>query len=612
MFEIASVIILGILAQWVAWRSRVPAILPLIIIGLLVGPFSPWWTPNGTVFLQPIFQADSGRGLFPGKNLFAFVSLAIGIILFEGSLTLKWQELQRMGPAIIKLISIGSLVTFIGGGAAAHWLVGLSWPMSLMFSSLIIVTGPTVIAPILRNTPLSSNVATLLKWESILIDPVGAFVAVIVYEIIVSTRGGQAFSGEELLVFLRMALTGMALGSIGAYAFYQIIKKEWVPPYLLNPFALGYVLFVFVVSNLAVHESGLLSMVVMGVLLANADLPRLKEVLHFKESLTILLVSVLFILLAANIKLADLDLILDNPATLVLFALVVLLLRPLAVLLSTLGDPFVLREKIFVALVGPRGIVAAGIASLLGQNLVERGLPGAKFITPLVLLVVVGTVFLVAVAIKPLARLLRVVERQSQGILLLGANLANRLIGQYFKSKGQEITLVDLNEANIQQAQKLGLNALTANIYNDDLETQLELSRVGFLLALTGNPEVNAYALRKLAGTYGENGAYRFLSPEERSTAAEQSGGPYFSPTDDYLNFQEIARDYPHIHELQISTEDDLAAQLAQITWVQQRIPLVIWDKAGNWYPLPADFATFAPSPGQLTLAYLGKKIESL
>ena len=190
MIELAGIVILGIIAQWVAWRLKLPAILPLILIGLLVGPISTLYTDDGSKLIEPIWNGE--KGLFPGDGLYYFVSLAISIILFEGGLTLKRSEIRNLGPVITKLITVGTLVTFFGAGLAAHYIFDLSWQMSFLFSALIIVTGPTVITPILRNIPLKKNVSTVLKWEGILIDPIGALVAVLVFEFISSFIGTQA------------------------------------------------------------------------------------------------------------------------------------------------------------------------------------------------------------------------------------------------------------------------------------------------------------------------------------------------------------------------------------------------------------------------------------
>ncbi|HHH49663.1 MAG TPA: cell shape-determining protein, partial [Saprospiraceae bacterium] len=190
MVEFAGIIVLGIFAQWLAWRYKVPAILPLILIGLGVGPISTLYTEDGLKLIEPIFDIKTGHGLFPGQSLFYFVSLSIGIILFEGGLTLKKKEIEGVGASIVRLITMGSAVTFVGAGLAAHYIMNLNWDISFLFAGLIIVTGPTVIAPILQNIPLNRNVATVLKWEGILIDPIGALVAVLVFEFIVSSHGG--------------------------------------------------------------------------------------------------------------------------------------------------------------------------------------------------------------------------------------------------------------------------------------------------------------------------------------------------------------------------------------------------------------------------------------
>ncbi|NRA50325.1 MAG: cation:proton antiporter, partial [Phaeodactylibacter sp.] len=301
MLELAGIIVLGIFAQWLAWRTKVPAILPLILIGLLVGPISTFFTHDGEKLLEPLLLKgeEGGIGIFPDKYLFSFVSLAIGVILFEGGLTLKKKEIEGVGPAILKMITVGSLITFIGAGLAAHYIMELNWAVSFLFGALIIVTGPTVIAPILQNIPLNRNVSTVLKWEGILIDPIGALVAVLVFEFIRSAEGGVEFTSHALISFFQILLIGLAMGAMAGYALYQLIIRELIPHYLLNVFTLAMVLLIFVFSDVLAHESGLLSVVVMGMVLGNMDVPWLKEILSFKESLSVLLISILFIILAA-------------------------------------------------------------------------------------------------------------------------------------------------------------------------------------------------------------------------------------------------------------------------------------------------------------------------
>ncbi|NNF19541.1 MAG: cell shape-determining protein, partial [Flavobacteriaceae bacterium] len=266
MVELAGIIILGILAQWVAWRLKLPAILPLILIGLLVGPIATLFTENGQKIIEPIWNGSIG--LFRGDGLYYFVSLAISIILFEGGLTLRRSEVANIGPVITKLITIGTLTTFIAAGIAAHLIFGLSWQISFLFSSLIIVTGPTVITPILRNIPLKKDVSAVLKWEGILIDPIGALVAVLVYEFI-SVGDGETYTTKGLIDFGKILLFGFTFGFTFAHALAFVIKKNWIPHYLLNVVALSTVLGVFVMSDQFAHESGLLAVVIMGMVLGN-------------------------------------------------------------------------------------------------------------------------------------------------------------------------------------------------------------------------------------------------------------------------------------------------------------------------------------------------------
>ena len=242
MIELAGIIILGILAQWVAWRFKIPAILPLILIGLLVGPIaSEFLSGDGSKWIEPVW--DGTKGLFPGEGLYSFVSLAISIILFEGGLTLKRSEIKNVGPVITKLITLGSTVTFIFAAIVAHYLFGLRWDLCFLFSGLIIVTGPTVITPILRNIPLKRDVSTVLKWEGILIDPIGALVAVLVFEFI-SVGGDSAFTKTALIEFGKIVLFGTTFGFTFAHALVFVINRKLIPHYLLNVVSLSVVLLV--------------------------------------------------------------------------------------------------------------------------------------------------------------------------------------------------------------------------------------------------------------------------------------------------------------------------------------------------------------------------------
>ncbi|WP_340157363.1 sodium:proton antiporter [uncultured Maribacter sp.] len=603
MLELAGIIILGILAQWVAWRLKLPAILPLILIGLIVGPLSTLYTEDGSKIIEPIWNGD--KGLFPGEGLYYFVSLAISIILFEGGLTLKRSEIKNIGPVITKLITLGSLTTFFGAALAAYFLFGLSWQLCFLFSALIIVTGPTVITPILRNIPLKKDVSAILKWEGILIDPIGALAAVLVYEFI-SVGEGQAYTVTALIEFGKILLFGFTFGFTFAHALTFLIKKNFIPHYLLNVVSLSVVLGVFVMSDVFAHESGLLAVVVMGMVMGNTDLPNIKELLYFKESLSILLISILFILLAANIDIADLELIFTWK-TIALFLSIVLIIRPLGVFLSSIGSNLKFNEKLFISWVGPRGIVAAGIASLFGSKLLSKGEAGAEYITPLVFMIVLGTVLLNATTARVFAKLIGVFLNKSEGILILGASKVSRLIGDYLHKNDRHVVLIDNNQSNIDKANKLGLEAISANIYSDNLTDNIELNDIGYLMALTPNSDINKYAINKFQDAFGENGSFRLVDADEMSDPENNPKEGLFSHTDDFIKLTEAARKFPAIHEIELHDTEHYEG-LIEITKADADIvPLFLLDPDGDIHIITAFSKDFTDIQKGYKLAYLGK-----
>lgn len=611
MEELAGIIVLGIFAQWLAWKVKVPAILPLIVTGLLVGPLSTLWTESGDKLINPIFSGGpDGKGLFPGRSLFYFVSLAIGIILFEGGLTLKLKEVRETQRSIIRLISLGSLVTFIGAGLAAHFIMGLTWSISFLFAGLIIVTGPTVIAPILQNIPLSKNVSTVLKWEGILIDPIGALVAVLVFEFIRSAEGGMAFTGHAFGTFIEIILYGGTLGFLAGLALFWIIIKHAVPHYLLNVFILAYVLMIFVLSDVLAHESGLLAVVVMGLVLANKDVPRIKEILSFKESLSVLLISILFILLAANMDLEELQLLYTDWRPIALFGFVALILRPLSVFASTAGGNLSIQEKLFISWVGPRGIVAAGIASLFGLTLAEENVVDAEYITPLVFMIVLGTVLLNATTARMVARLLGVTQDTSSGVLILGGTDFSITIANYLKEEGRSVYVLDSNASNIAKAQEKGLPGIVVNIYNEDLSEQYELLDVGYMLAFTGSNEVNEYALTRYGDIFGERGHYRLITADEMKQRHQVADEHIFSYDDDFINFSDANREMSTVHERELFSNKDFLAVMEQATAEKTTVPLFLKYPDGTLNAIPRDATTVDVSLGGYTFVYLGNALS--
>ncbi|TYA74206.1 cation:proton antiporter [Seonamhaeicola marinus] len=607
MLELAGIIILGILAQWSAWKFKIPAILPLILIGLFVGPVAAeYLSDDGSKWIEPIWNGK--KGLFPGEGLYYFVSLAISIILFEGGLTLKRSEIKNVGPVITKLITLGSAITFFGAGALAYFIFDLSWEMSLLFSGLIIVTGPTVITPILRNIPLKKDISTVLKWEGILIDPIGALVAVLVFEFI-SVGGDSGFTKTALIEFGKILLFGTTFGFTFAHALAFAINKKFVPHYLLNVVSLSTVLLVFVESEVFAHESGLLAVVVMGMVLGNGKLNNIKELLYFKESLSVLLISILFILLAANISIEDMRL-LYTWKTAILFACVVFLVRPIAVFASTYGSKLRFNEKLFISWVGPRGIVAAGIASLFGGKLVKEGVEGAEYITPLVFMVVLGTVLLNATTARLFAKVIGVFLKNSYGILIVGASPVSRLIGKYLVDNNRHVVFIDSNQKNVEQAKAMGLEAINTDIYSVTLEDNIELNDVGFLMALTGSAAINDFAINKFSEQFGENGTFRLISAEEMNDPDTIPKEGLFSNTDDYNSLTEIALRYPEINEIEIDDRDHFDALIEKTTKDENMVPLLVKDHKGIFEIISSYSKSINKIEKGFRLIYLGKEME--
>ncbi|MBL85472.1 MAG: cell shape-determining protein [Winogradskyella sp.] len=611
MVELAGIIILGILAQWFAWKFKIPAILPLILIGLLVGPIAAEFiNADGTKWIEPIWNEEHKKGLFPGEGLFYFVSLAISIILFEGGLTLKRSEIRNVGPVITKLITVGAAVTFFGAAVLAHYLFGLSWDLCFLFSGLIIVTGPTVITPILRNIPLKRDVSTVLKWEGILIDPIGALIAVLVFEFI-SVEGEVGFTKTALIEFGKIILFGTTFGFTFAHALVFAINKKFIPHYLLNVVSLSVVLLVFIESEIFAHESGLLAVVVMGMVIGNSKLDNIKELLYFKESLSVLLISILFILLAANINYQDL-MLLYRWETLALFLAVAFVIRPIAVFISAQGSTLRTNEKMFISWVGPRGIVAAGIASLFGSKLRAGGVEGAEYITPLVFMIVLGTVLLNATTARLFARISGVFLSKSEGILIIGASRVSRLVAQYLIDNGRHVVLVDSNQNNVNEAEKMGIEAHTENIYSETLKDNVEFNDIGYLLALTGNADINRYAVEKFGAQFGENGSFRLASKTELENSSISSEDGVFTLSDDFNNLMEVTEEYPEIHEKAVKDLDSYHDILERIKSDKDQIPLFLKTSKGEIHIIPSlDEDLEKEIDAKSQLVYLGKEITN-
>ena len=497
---ISLVVLTGMLCQWLAWRIRLPAILFLLLVGLLAGPVLGWVQPD----------------VLFGELLMPMVSLSVAVILFEGSLTLNVKEIREVSSVVQRMISVGALVTWLIVTIATRYLFDFSWQVSALFGAVVIVTGPTVIVPMLRSVRPARKLANILRWEGIAIDPIGALMAVMTYEFILASAQ-QAGIGHIIQLFLLTVLTGLLAGIISGYLLGRLIADNLIPEYLHNLATLSIVLIAFSVSNMLQHESGLLAVTVMGMWLANRPGLNIHPILNFKEHLSVLLISVLFILLAARIDLAELASI-AGPAFLLLLVLQ-FIARPAKIFVSTIGHDLSWQEKGLLAWIAPRGIVAAAISAIFADKLIEVGYEEASLLVPLTFFVIIGTVVLQSGTARYVARWLGVAEPAPKGFLIVGANAFARKVAEELSKRDFRCVLADSNWDNIRQARMIGLETFYGNPVSEHADTHLDLSGIGALLALSHQRYVNIIAAIHYSADFGEKRIFRLASSTEKRKA---------------------------------------------------------------------------------------------
>lgn len=497
LISLTGIGVLGILCQWLAWWARLPAILFLLLGGILVGPIT------GLLHPDELF----------GDILFPLVSLSVAVILFEGSLTLRFEEIKGRGSVVRNLVSIGALITWLVTAMATEYLLGFTTELAWLFGAVVIVTGPTVIMPMLRTVRPNANVANILRWEGIVIDPLGALFAVLVFEFIISSQTGHAME-KVIITFGSIVITGILTGLVSALALGICLRNHLVPEYLHNVFTLILVFTVFTLSDVIRHESGLLSVTVMGITLANMKNTNIEDILDFKESLSLLLISGLFIILAARIEFYQFYLI-GWPALGVL-AILMLIARPVSVFLSSIGSDLNLREKLLLSWIAPRGIVAAAVASLFALRLEGEGYPDAVLLVPLTFLIIIGTVVIQSATSKTLAKILKVREPPPTGVLIIGAGNVARAIGKAIKEQGFKVVLTDSNWENIGLARMEGLPTYYGNPISEHAERHLDLVGIGRMLAMSGRANLDTLASLKFKSDFGEKGIYELKTTREK------------------------------------------------------------------------------------------------
>ncbi|MEO1615357.1 MAG: sodium:proton antiporter [Planctomycetota bacterium] len=594
LLYLALVPALAFASQWLAYKTRLPGILVLLMMGLILGQFVNLEDLLSDLIGHPAEEAGA-RFLFP------LVSLAVAIVMFEGGLSLKLSDLREAGGAALRLCTLGAMITMAGSAVAGHYVLGFDWRVSLLLGAILVVTGPTVIGPLLRQVQPSSRVSNTLKWEGIVIDPIGAVLAVLVFEIALNNPGQDGFYQGALLLIKTVAVGtfgGIACGILMSYT----IKRFLMPDHLHGVGALGCAVLLFALCDSSAHESGLIAVTIFGVWLTNQRDLDIEHIIEFKEHLTTLLIGCLFILLASRIELSILAEI-AIPGSLFLLVLI-LLIRPVSVFVSLLGSGLNWNEQAFIAALAPRGIVAAAVSSVFALELEQTGeiqVAGADQLATVTFLVIIGTVTVYGLLASPIARLLGLSDPNRNGVLIAGADGWVVQFATQLKNVGCRVLLIDTNYRKVTQARLAHLDAVCANIMNEHAREELMLSGIGHFVAMTQNDHVNSLAIRECRSMFGRSHTYQltFKTDSRRGMTRNMMGRELFSKDLKYSRILEMFEEGMEFKTTRLSDEfqfEDFQTQYEQV------FPLAAVDSDGKLTFVTSDNA-FKPSTDQTVIA---------
>jgi NhaP-type Na+/H+ or K+/H+ antiporter len=500
--KLAFIGVLGIVAQWVAWRAKLPAIVLLLIAGFLAGPVFGLLDPEN----------DLGDIYKP------LVALAVSVILFEGGLTLKWKEIQETAKGLRRIIFFGGPLVWFGSALSAHYLGGLEWPTSIILGAVLVVTGPTVIMPLLRTAKLSPRPASLLRWEAIVNDPIGALFAVMSFEVYLVFFANSDHSADTGH-FILMAISAFAFAIFGGYAMARFLvyafTHGWMPEYLKAPVLLASVVGIFAISDLFLEESGLLTVTIMGIVMANSKLASLNEMKRFKETVTVLLVSGVFILLTAALKWETLA-ALDWRAAAFVFA-VLFVVRPAAIFIATIGAGLNFSERLLVGWIAPRGIVAVAVSGLFGATLVETGVADGDKMIAYTFAVVAATIVLHGFSLPFLARVLNLRSTHRPGILFVGGSSWTNAFANKLKELDVPVLIADRNWSHVQESRMAGVESYFGEVLSEAAHHNVDLNKYSHLIAATDNDYYNTLICSDFGPEIGRSNVFQIGKLEENS-----------------------------------------------------------------------------------------------
>lgn len=493
----------GMVCQSLAHHLRVPGIVLLLLVGVLLGP-----EVAGIVHPASL-----------GPYLQMIVGAAVAVILFEGGLNLQVKRLRGEALAIRKLITIGALVTAVLATLAAHYIIGWDWRIAAPFGALVVVTGPTVVTPLLRRIRVNHKLHTVLEAEAVLIDPIGAVIAVVALEVVLTHELGTAAWG--LLGIPSRILFGTAMGIVGGYLMAKLLAVDrFIPDGLESVFTLSMVVVLFTITDAILPESGIMAAPIAGMVVGNMPSRPSRELKEFKEQLTVMLVGLLFILLAAHVRLHEVTEI--GWRGLATVGLLMFVIRPLAVAVSTLGSSLTMRERVFVAWLAPRGIVAAAVASLFAEQLTNKGLPEGGQLRALVFVVIAATVLIQGLSGGAIASALGVRRVVNRGWVIAGASGLARALGSALQNAGEDVVLVDTDSATVARARNAHLTAIEGNILDDAVLQQADLESRRGAISLIPNEAVSLLLAQRARRDYRIAHAFVILGPGDHHAPAER------------------------------------------------------------------------------------------
>lgn len=546
MFALIGV--LGIGAQWAAWWLRMPAIVLMLAAGLLAGPVTGALDPSEA--LGDLFRP--------------VVAIAVAVILFEGGLTLNFRELREAGPMVRRLVFPAAPLAWMLASLAAHYGAGLSVATSVVLGGILIVTGPTVITPLLRQARLASRPANALRWEAIVNDPVGALAAVLAFEAIAAIHGHGTLAAAMWHLAYGIVFAGL-FGVLAGRATVFAFLRGYAPEYMKVPVLFGMVLLTYAVTDLVLHESGLLAVTAMGLVLANSHLPSLTELRRFKEHATIILVSGVFIVLAASLE-REMLLALDWRA-LIFVALILFVVRPMAVLISMIGTGIPMNEKLIVAWIGPRGVVAVAVSGLFATRLGELGVADAAMLGPLAFAIVAATVLLHGFTISPLSRMLGLTSSRPPGVLIAGASPWSVALARELEAGGLPVLIIDRNFANLRHARQAGLSVFHGEILSEAAEHSVAMSAYGHLLTATYDDAYNTLICTDFGPEFGRANVYQVGRHEAGEGDRDMPitlGGRSFGDSLSYTEFDRRLKEGWQFVRTGLTEEYGLDAYLAE------------------------------------------------